>query len=47
VPTAVAPLVRVQHQGLVHDFAEAEALGEHVAALLRAGGAVWASNANA
>ena len=47
VPTAVAPLVRVQHQALVHDFAEAEALGEHVAALLRAGGAVWASNANA
>jgi len=43
---ATAPLVRVQHQALVRDFAEAEALGEHVAALLRAGGAVWASNAN-
>ncbi len=46
-PTATAPLVRVQHQALVRDFAEAQALGEHVAALLRAGGAVWASNANA
>jgi hydroxymethylbilane synthase len=38
------PLVRVQHQALVRDFAAAEALGEHVAALLRAGGAVWATN---
>ncbi len=46
VSTAVAPLVRVQYQALVRDFAEAEALGEHVAALLRAGGAVWSSNAN-
>jgi hydroxymethylbilane synthase len=45
VPTVVAPLVRVQHEALVRDFAEAQALGEHVAALLRAGGAVWASNA--
>ncbi len=46
-PTVTAPLVRVQHQAAVRDFAEAEALGEHVAALLRAGGAVWAINANA
>jgi hydroxymethylbilane synthase len=45
VPAPTAPLVRVQHQALVRDFAEAEALGEHVAALLRAGGAVWATNA--
>jgi hydroxymethylbilane synthase len=44
VPIETAPLVRVQHQALVRDFAEAEALGEHVAALLRAGGAVWATN---
>jgi len=29
----------------VRDFSEAEALGEQVAAMLRAGGAVWASNA--
>jgi hydroxymethylbilane synthase len=46
VSTSVAPLVRVQYQALVRDFAEAESLGEHVAALLRAGGAVWSSNAN-
>ena len=45
VPTVATPLVRVQHQALVRDFAEAEALGEHVATLLRAGGAVWANNA--
>jgi hydroxymethylbilane synthase len=45
-PVAAAPLVRVQQQALVRDFAEAEALGERVAALLRAGGAVWASNAS-
>jgi hydroxymethylbilane synthase len=44
VPAPTAPLVRVQHQALVRDFAEAEALGEHVATLLRAGGAVWATN---
>ena len=42
-----APLVRVQHQAQVRNFAEAEALGDHVAAMLRAGGAVWASNASA
>ena len=43
-PTATAPLVQVQHHAQVRNFAEAEALGEHVAALLRAGGAVWATN---
>jgi hydroxymethylbilane synthase len=43
-PTVAAPLVQVQHQAQVRNFAEAEALGEHVAALLRAGGAVWATN---
>jgi hydroxymethylbilane synthase len=51
LPAAVAgqpaPLVRVQHQAQVRNFAEAEALGDHVAAMLRAGGAVWASNASA
>jgi hydroxymethylbilane synthase len=44
-PEAVSPLVRAQQQSPVRDFAEAEALGEQVAAMLRAGGAVWASNA--
>jgi len=38
------PLVRVRHSAPVNNFAEAEALGEQVAALLRAGGAVWAAN---
>jgi len=38
-------LVRAQHQARVSTFAEAEALGEQVAASLRAGGAVWAPNA--
>ena len=38
------PLVRVQQVARVNNFAEAEALGEQVAALLRAGGAVWATN---
>ncbi len=47
VAHAISPLVRVQHAAKVSNFAEAEALGEHVAALLRAGGAVWASNASA
>lgn len=47
VAQSVSPLVRVQHEAQVNSFAEAEALGEHVAALLRAGGAVWASNASA
>ncbi|MDP3797314.1 MAG: hydroxymethylbilane synthase [Polaromonas sp.] len=40
----LAPLVRVQKTALVRSFAEAEALGEAVAAQLRAGGAVWATN---
>ena len=46
-PGESAPLVRVQHQALVRNFTEAQALGDHVAAMLRAGGAVWASNASA
>ncbi len=44
-PEAASPLVRAQQQSQVRDFTEAEALGEQVAAMLRAGGAVWASNA--
>ena len=39
-----APLVRADASAVVHDFAEAEALGEAVAAQLRAGGAVWATD---
>lgn len=39
------PLVQVQKTAQVRNFDEAEALGEAVAAQLRAGGAVWASNA--
>lgn len=39
------PLVRAEHRASVRSFADAEALGERVAASLRAGGAVWASNA--
>ena len=38
------PLVRAAHQAPVSTFAQAEALGEQVAASLRAGGAVWAAN---
>ena len=38
------PLVRAQLSAAVQTFADAEALGEAVAAQLRAGGAVWASN---
>ncbi|MES2687013.1 MAG: hydroxymethylbilane synthase [Pseudomonadota bacterium] len=41
---AGAPLVRADHSASVTTFAEAEALGEQVAASLRAGGAVWAVN---
>ena len=41
------PLVQVQLSAEVRNFAEAEALGEAVAAQLRAGGAVWASNDSA
>lgn len=39
------PLIRVQKTAVVRSFDEAEALGEAVAAQLRAGGAVWTSNA--
>ena len=42
---AAAPLVRARQTAAVQTFAEAEALGEAVAAQLRAGGAVWAGNA--
>ena len=38
------PLVRADQTAPVHDFASAEALGEAVAAELRARGAVWATN---
>jgi hydroxymethylbilane synthase len=38
----LAPLVQVSLGAQVRNFAEAEALGEAVAAQLRAGGAVWA-----
>ena len=38
------PLVRADQTAPVHDFASAEALGEAVAAELRACGAVWASD---
>ena len=44
-PAAPAPLVRAQQTAAVRSAADAEALGEAVAAQLRAGGAVWASNA--
>ena len=39
-----APLVHARQSAVVQNFAEAEALGEAVAAQLRAGGAVWAGN---
>ena len=41
---AMRPLVQVHHSAVVCTFADAEALGEAVAAKLRAGGAVWAGN---
>lgn len=44
---APAPLVQVQKTALVNNYQQAEALGEAVAAELRAGGAVWAANAPA
>ena len=48
VPTALpAALVEVRQTAVVNSFESAEALGEAVAAQLRAGGAVWASNAQA
>lgn len=40
----IAPLVHAQATAVVSTFAEAEALGEAVAAQLRSGGAVWQSN---
>jgi hydroxymethylbilane synthase len=42
--SSAQPLVRAGHRAAVLTFAEAEALGERVAATLRAGGAVWAAN---
>ena len=39
--STLRPLVQVQHSAVVSSFAEAEALGEVVAAKLQAGGAVW------
>ncbi|MCJ7799300.1 MAG: hydroxymethylbilane synthase [Polaromonas sp.] len=47
VAAGAMPLVQVQKIAEVRSFGEAEALGEAVAAQLRAGGAVWASNASA
>ena len=41
------PLVRAWQSAVVRSFADAEALGESVAARLRAGGAVWAGNSPA
>jgi hydroxymethylbilane synthase len=41
---ALKPLVFAEETAQVRTFAEAEALGEAVAARLRAGGAVWAAN---
>ena len=41
---SITPLVHAQQAKPVNTFAEAEALGEAVAAQLRAGGAVWATN---
>ena len=43
----MTPLVHAQKTLPVRTFAEAEALGEAVAAQLRAGGAVWATNLTA
>ena len=43
----ITPLVHAQQSAVVNTFAEAEALGEAVAAQLRAGGAVWAANLTA
>jgi hydroxymethylbilane synthase len=37
----LAPLVHAEQSAVVTTFAQAEALGEAVAARLRAGGAVW------
>ena len=40
----ITPLVHAQKTAVENTFDEAEALGEAVAAQLRAGGAVWAAN---
>jgi hydroxymethylbilane synthase len=40
----IKPLVHARQTAVVNNFAEAEALGNAVAAQLRAGGAVWAEN---
>jgi len=45
--TPPAPLVKVRGAAAVRSFAQAQALGEDVAAQLRAGGARWAANAPA
>ena len=44
VQTSIPPLVRARQTAVVRSFADAQALGEAVAAQLRAGGAVWAGN---
>ena len=44
---SITPLVHAQQTAVVNTFDEAEALGEAVAAQLRAGGAVWAANSAA
>ena len=44
VPAALKPLVYASRTAVVHSFAQAEALGEAVAAELQAGGASWATN---
>ena len=41
---SITPLVHAERTASVRTFAEAEALGEAVAAQLRAGGAMWAAN---
>ena len=41
---SITPLVHTQLSAVVNTFEDAEALGEAVAAQLRAGGAVWAAN---
>ena len=43
----MTPLVFAQQTAVVNTFEQAEALGEAVAAQLRAGGAVWAANPSA
>jgi hydroxymethylbilane synthase len=43
---ATVPVVRVHSQASVHSFAQAEALGNHVATLLKNAGAVWTAPAD-